>query len=87
LRGFPASQVDLSIRRRLRLPRPAALEIGADAFNVLNHPNFSDPDPSLGNGPLFGISSTMLNESPGGLNPVYQMGGPRTIQLTLRLKM
>jgi hypothetical protein len=87
LRGFPISQVDLSVRRGVNLRRHKMFEIGADIFNVFNHPNFADPDGLLGDGPSFGRSNSMYNQSVGGLSPLYQLGGPRSIQLSLKYKM
>jgi hypothetical protein len=60
-------------------------------FNVLNHPNFAPPIPdiSLSN---FGLSTQMLGQSldqnpgGGGFNPLYQIGGSRSIQLGLKLQ-
>jgi hypothetical protein len=59
-------------------------------FNLLNHPNFGQPIGNL-NDPNFGISTQMLgqslggsNVSGGGLSPIYQLGGPRSIQLALK---
>jgi hypothetical protein len=83
LRGFPLSQVDLSLRRRFPLQR-TTVELGADAFNVLNHPNFADPDGFLGHS-TFGQSQSMFGQGQQGLNALYQIGGPRSIQLSLRL--
>ena len=59
----------------------ARLEI----FNLFNHANFATP---IGNpnSPFFGQSIQMLNRGLGGLNPVYQIGGPRSIQLGIRLE-
>jgi hypothetical protein len=62
-----------------------ALQFRSDFFNVLNHPNFANPDGNLDDGPLFGRSSQLLNRGLGGLSPLYQVGGPRSIQLSLKL--
>jgi hypothetical protein len=32
------------------------------------------------------VSSTSVPESSGGFNPLYQIGGPRSIQLALKLQ-
>jgi hypothetical protein len=51
LRGFPLSQIDLALRRRFELSERFSLQLTAEAFNFLNHPNFADPlgsDTSLG---------------------------------------
>jgi hypothetical protein len=48
---------DLTIMKNFRIPRweGAEFEIGAQAFNVLNHPNFDQPVATLG-APNFGYS-------------------------------
>jgi hypothetical protein len=86
LRGFAVSQIDVSLRRRFRVLDAKTIEVGADVFNLLNHPNFADPDGFLPD-PTFGQSQSMFGQNVGGLNPVYQLGGPRSIQLSLKLKL
>ena len=83
--GFGLTQVDLSLGRRFELTERLNLQFRADAFNVLNHPNFSNPAASLDCGPTCLISGTMLNGALGGLNPLFQEGGPRSLQLSLKL--
>jgi len=61
------------------------LQFRADAFNLLNHPNFTNPSALIGFGPSFLQSSAMLNQGLGGLNPLFQEGGPRSLQLSLKL--
>jgi hypothetical protein len=84
LRGFAASQVDLSLRREFRVFRSLRLQARAEVFNLFNHPNFGQPAAALDNG-LFGLPTQMLNRSLGGLNALYQMGGPRSGQLAIKL--
>ena len=66
------------------------LQFRAEMFNVLNHPNFGPPNSGFG-GADFGISTQMLGSSlshgnlSGGLNPLYQIGGPRSVQFALKL--
>lgn len=98
LRGFPVFQVDLALRRHFNLTERVKLQLRAEAFNLFNHPNFGDPgveDSFFGTNnltnSLFGQSTVMLGRSlgsggtSGGFNPLYQIGGPRSIQLSLRL--
>lgn len=85
LRGFPVSQLDLAVSRQFILAENARIRLRADFFNILNHPNFADPDGFLSDGALFGQSLTMLGRSLGGFNPLYQIGGPRSIQLALKV--
>jgi hypothetical protein len=91
LRGFDATQVDLTLRRQFKLHDRLALQARADVFNIFNHPNFGPPTNYLSS-PLFGQSTQMLGASlgsggqNGGLNPLYQIGGPRSVQLALKLQ-
>ncbi len=90
LRGFPIAQLNLTVRREFAFYDRVKLQFRAEMFNVLNHPGFADPSGELAS-PHFGYSTEMLGRSlgrggvNGGLNPLYQMGGPRSIQLALRM--
>jgi Carboxypeptidase regulatory-like domain len=90
LRGFGLSQLDLAVRRQLALTERARLQLRAEFFNLLNHPNFGDPVADL-TSRLFGLSTQTFARSlgtggvNGGLSPLYQVGGPRSVQLALRL--
>lgn len=94
LRGFGAVQLDSALRRQFRITEHAQLVFRTDFFNVLNHPNFGDPIGSLPTvvSGLFGHSIQTLAQSlgqggtSGGFNPLYQLGGPRSIQLSMRLQ-
>jgi len=82
--GFGLTQVDLSIGRKFPFAE-RFLQFRADAFNVLNHPNFTNPRGLYELGPTDLKSSMMLNQGLGGLNPLFQEGGPRSLQLSLKL--
>jgi hypothetical protein len=84
LRGFGAVQMDLAVRRELPIYERLRLQFRAEAFNVLNHPNFGLINTTYGN-PQFGQATQTLNQSIGVLSPLYQQGGPRSIQLSLKL--
>jgi hypothetical protein len=97
LRGFGLYQWDFAVHREFNLHESLKLEFRAEMFNVLNHPNFGPPVSDLGspapNGnPQFGLATQMLGQSlaggnfgTGGLDPLYQIGGPRSIQLAIKL--
>jgi hypothetical protein len=91
LRGFGASQCDLAFQKRVGLTQRADLRFRVEIFNVFNQANFGDPNSVL-TSPLFGRSTQTLANSlgPGGANggfsPLYQIGGPRTVQLAVRLQ-
>ena len=90
LRGFDLVQIDLSARRSFPITETINLLFRADLFNALNHPNFANPVSTIGSG-LFGISTaTIANSQVGGgafgLNPIFNLGGPRAVQLSLKLQ-
>ncbi len=89
LTGAGFFQIDASLRRQLRLYRGIRAEAFVSAFNVLNHPAFANPVSYLGS-LLFGQPTSMMNLMLGsgspttGLTPLFQAGGPRTIELSVR---
>jgi hypothetical protein len=91
LRGFPLFQTDLGIGRSFPIKEDFGIDFKAEVFNVFNHPNFGNPGADLANVDSFGRSSQMLGKDLGaggtfgGLNPLHQVGGPRSIQLSLRV--
>jgi hypothetical protein len=90
IRGFGAWQADLAAERPIRLYQAVHLAFRAEAFNALNHTQFADPTRFLSS-PMFGESSSPLNLMMGsgspasGQAPAFLMGGPRSLQLSLRL--
>jgi hypothetical protein len=91
VRGFGASQIDFTLRRQFAITERVKLQFRSDFFNLFNHPNFGDPRTSLSSG-LFGRATQTLAASlgaggiNGGFSPLYQIGGPRSIQLALKLQ-
>src|SRR5262249_22709180 len=89
LRRVRASQCDLAFQKRVRLTQRAGLHVRVEIFNVFNQANFGSPNNTL-TSPLFGRSTQTLANSlgPGGANggfsPLYQIGGPRSVQLALK---
>jgi hypothetical protein len=102
IRGFPLLEMDLALRRQFTLGERLHLQFRADAFNFINHPNFGNPNSNLGTcdpgapcTPVFGwgTSPGMLNQSLGSgnfhgtpLNGLYQVGGPRSLQVSVKLQ-
>jgi Carboxypeptidase regulatory-like domain/TonB dependent receptor len=91
LRGFTARQADVGLQRQFRVTEKLELRFRTEFFNIFNHPNFGNPNNSL-TSPLFGRSTQTLASSlgsggaNGGFNPLYQIGGPRSIQFALKLQ-
>jgi len=83
--GFGLTQFDLSFGRVFRLGERLNLQFRTDAFNIFNHPNFTNPYAYIGVGPTYLSSTSMLNHGLGGLSPIFQEGGPRSLQLSLKL--
>jgi len=96
LRGFSATQWDFAVHRDFPIYESVKLQFRAEMFNLLNHPNFGQPSGNLG-GPgapntQFGHSLQMLGQSlaggnlgAGAFDPLYQLGGPRSIQFALKV--
>jgi Ca-activated chloride channel family protein len=98
LRGFPFYRLDVALRREFKFNDDVRLRLGAEAYNLLNHPNFDDP---LGTFALGALSSSRLDPyfgrslsargggawagQAGGFGALYAPGGARTVQLSLKL--
>jgi len=66
------------------------LRFRGEFFNIFNHPNFGPPDNNITDA-LFGqsthtLASAMAGGDKAGFNPLYQIGGPRSIELALKLQ-
>jgi len=89
LTGPGLFQLDASLRRQFHLYRNSSVEAVVSAFNLPNHPSFSNPVSYLGSA-LFGQANSTTNLMLGsgspttGLTPLFQGGGPRTVELSLR---
>jgi Carboxypeptidase regulatory-like domain/TonB dependent receptor len=91
LRGFGLVETDLSVRRTFHITERMRLLLRGDFFNIFNHPNFANPISNLSS-TEFGLSTSMANSFVGSsgsypfsLNSVFQTGGPRSVQLSLKL--
>jgi hypothetical protein len=92
LRGFHLQQLDLDVHRDFTLGERTRLRFEGDLFNVFNHPNFASPSAVLTDA-NFGSSQSMMNSSfgsgnagtGGGYNSLYTMGGPRAVQLAVKV--
>jgi hypothetical protein len=83
-RGFDAVQMDLAVRRDFPIHERLKLQFRTEAFNIFNHPNFGTINPMLGQN-TFGQATASLASSLGVLSPLYQQGGPRSMQFALKL--
>ncbi len=88
-RGPGFRNMDFSIVKKWKFNERAGVQFRAEIFNVLNHPNFTNPygvggqlgnvDPSQG-----GFGSTSATTDVAAANPVIGSGGPRAIQLGIK---
>ena len=86
-RGPGYFDTDFTLMKYINIPRweSAKLDVGAQAFNVLNHPNFDNPVANI-NAPDFGTVVKAIGPPTSILGAF--LGGddsPRTIQLTARI--
>ena len=84
VRGFGENEINIALRREFPIRERLGLQLHAESFNVLNHPNFGFINATYGNA-LFGEATKTLANSLGGLTSLYQQGGPRSLQFSLRL--
>ena len=87
---------DLSLNKDTKLTERVSMQLRADFFNVLNHPNFANPllpsfnvlwnnngvDPNTGQG--VGFFPLTVTPDVGAQNPFLGGGGPRDIQVSAR---
>jgi hypothetical protein len=92
LRAFPLQQLDMTLRREVLITERWRVQLRCDAFNITNHPNFPPPDNVFSDGLRnFGyVTSTLASYLAGGAggagyNPLYALGGSRSIQLSAKV--
>jgi len=100
--GFPLTELDLAARREFSVTERLKVRFRAEGYNIINHPNFASPISNLGTCTFdgscilpfgWGTSQQMLNQGLGSgnfhgtpLNGLYQVGGPRSLQLSLTIQ-
>jgi hypothetical protein len=93
-RGFPFYNVDFSVTKAWRFKERLTAQFRAEFFNVFNHPNLSNTfggpggdntytDPTADAGASFGFRPQTPDVTSS--NPVLGSGGPRAIQLGLKI--
>jgi hypothetical protein len=85
-RGPHYFDMDMNLFKNFRFKERYNFAIGAQAFNVFNHPNFGLPDATFGDGAFFGTISTMQGTptSPYG-NFLGFDSSPRVMQLSAKI--
>jgi outer membrane receptor protein involved in Fe transport len=88
-RGFASYQTDLSLRREFAITERIRTTFRAEAFNLFNQANFGAISSNIQTATAarpFGWATGTQAAQLGGLNALYQVGGPRSMQLALRLQ-
>ena len=78
-RGPHEWETELALSKRTPINERFTLNFRAEAFNLLNHPNYGNPVTNFSSG-AFGRITSILNTGPTGT------GGTRKIELMLRLE-
>jgi hypothetical protein len=85
-RGFGADEMDMAVRREFGIAEHLRMQFRAEAFNILNHPNFGAIYNTMNSGAaLFGQAENTLNVGLKNQSALYEQGGPRSLQLALKL--
>jgi hypothetical protein len=85
VRGLGAWQMNLAIRRDFPIHENVKLQFRAEAFNIFNHPNFGTIDPNFGSKTFGQFTGTLASSLGSILSPLYQTGGPRSMQFALKI--
>ena len=75
--------LDFSVIKNLKFGDRFTLEARGEVFNIMNHPNFSDPVHDLSNGAGLGVAQFTPDVEAS--NPVIGSGGSRHIQLGAKI--
>jgi hypothetical protein len=86
VRGPGLQDVDFTLIKRIRFADQQSVEFRADTFNILNHPNFTNPSAAYGGSTGTGITSgtTAVITSTVNASVPTATGGPRLFQFALR---
>jgi hypothetical protein len=79
MHGFAYWNFDISLNKKIPITERVGINIGADAFNVLNHVTFNGPSFNLTNPAAFGVITSQYAPS---ISPT----GARTLQLGARVE-
>lgn len=84
-------QVNVALRRQIALGERLNLQVKAEVFNLFNHPLFSNYSTSFAPGssafgkPTLTLNNAITSGAGQTLNSLHQLGGPRSMQFSLKL--
>jgi len=77
--------LDFSVIKDFKLGERFALQLRGEVFNLLNHPNFADPDHDLSDGSAGTFGVAQFTPDVYASNPVIGSGGSRHIQIGAKI--
>jgi hypothetical protein len=77
--------LDFSVIKDFKLGERFALQLRGEVFNLLNHPNFADPDHDLSDGSAGTFGVAQFTPDVFASNPVIGSGGSRHIQIGAKI--
>ncbi len=86
--GLPFWQADASITKRQKLTERFSAEFRYEVFNFLNHPNFAQPNGTIGTScTMAGCAFDTVSNTPdvAATNPIIGTGGPRRMQFGVKI--
>ncbi len=75
--------LDFSVIKDFKFKERFRVQLRGEFFNILNHPNFADPDHDLSDGPTLGLAQ--FTPDIAASNPVIGSGGSRHIQVGVKI--
>ncbi len=75
--------LDFSVIKDFKFGERFSLQLRGEFFNILNHPNFADPDHDLSDGATLGLAQ--FTPDVAASNPVIGSGGSRHIQIGAKI--
>ncbi|MDR3764716.1 MAG: TonB-dependent receptor [Acidobacteriota bacterium] len=99
IRGFGLIQPDIAVHKQFALDNGMRLQFRFEAFNFINHPNFNNecsaqnqsaciwrPASTASTIATWGLATETANTIvPAMGSPIYQQGGPRSMQVAVKL--
>ncbi len=85
IRGPGYANWDVSLGKSFKLSERFNLQLRAELFNILNHPNFAGVDHDLSDGYLGTVGIPIYTPDVAASNPVVGSGGSRHIQLGAKI--
>ncbi len=86
-RGLPFWGVDMSVTKVQKFTERFSAEFRGEVFNILNHPGFGQPSAAIGSCTTSSCAFGTITNTPdvAATNPILGQGGPRRLQLGVKI--